>query len=57
MILLKTILQVWQRNLDLVKSISPRQRVETNTALQVRDAALYLSQAVSNWECIESYWN
>ena len=29
------VVQVWQRNLDLVKSISPRQRVETNTALQV----------------------
>ena len=29
------VLQFWQRNLDLVKSISPRQRVETDTALQV----------------------
>jgi hypothetical protein len=57
---------VWQRNLDLVKSISPRQRVETNTALEVEcelDQSLPLRAELAwvkvergGWETLLSYY-
>jgi len=57
---------LWQRNLDLVKSISPRQRVEVDTALQVDcqlDPALpskaelaWVKVERGGWETLLSYY-